>query len=55
MIYGLIPLFLLPVFLIWVLYRLLVKKDIKKYKNEVITGFVFIGVWIVLFFVFTNI
>lgn len=51
MIYGLIPLIFIPVFLAWVLYHYLIKKDIKRYKNETISGFVFLGIWAVIFLV----
>lgn len=55
MIYGLIPFFFIPVFLAWLLYRLLIKKDIQKYRYEAIAGGVFIGIWTLLFFAFTYI
>jgi len=42
-------------FIIWVLYRLLIKKDIKKHLNEVYGGLAFIGVWVILYFWLTHI
>jgi len=41
------------IFISWVLYRTLITKDIKKYKNEVFGGFVFIAVWVVIYVVIT--
>jgi high-affinity Fe2+/Pb2+ permease len=45
------PYIFTAVFLGWVLYRTFIKKDIKKYKNEVFGGFFFIAVWVILYFV----
>lgn len=32
-------------FLGWVLYRLLVKRDLKEHKGTLVLGLLFIGVW----------
>ena len=52
--YGLIPFFLIPIFLIWIFYRVFIKKDIRKHRNELYAGLVFMGLWIILFVVFTK-
>jgi hypothetical protein len=49
------PPILTIVFSGWLLYRTLIKKDIKKYRNEVFGGFFFITVWIVIYTVLINI
>jgi uncharacterized BrkB/YihY/UPF0761 family membrane protein len=54
MIYGLASYGLISVFLIWVLYRFFVKKDLKKHQDELFGGLVFIGVWIVILFLSTH-
>lgn len=46
-----IPLVLVIAFVFWVLYRLLIKKDLKKHTSGVITGVIFIAVWAVLYFI----
>jgi hypothetical protein len=50
--------FMLPVFfivfIIYLLYRLFITKDIKKRRWEVYTGFLFIGIWGVVFFVLSR-
>ncbi len=51
MVYGLIPYIFIPIFLTWVLYRAVIKKDIKKYKNETIAGGVFVGLWTLIFII----
>ena len=49
MYYGLIPLFMVPIFIVWILYRLLIKKDLKKYRTEAFTGLTFIVIWAVIY------
>lgn len=51
--YGLIPLFLAPIFLLWVLYRFFIKKDLKKHQTELYTGVVFIALWVIIYTVIT--
>lgn len=40
---------LLALFLGWVLYRLLVKRDLMKHRGTLAVGGLFIGVWVVLY------
>ena len=40
-----IPLILIPVFVIWFFYHLLVKKDIKQQRTNVYFGLLFIAIW----------
>ena len=49
MYYGLIPLFMIPIFILWVLHHLFIKKDLKKYRTEVFAGFTFIVIWTVIY------
>ncbi len=53
MYYGLIPLFLAPIFILWVLYHLLIKKDLKKYRTELFAGVTFIVIWAVIYIAIT--
>ncbi len=39
---------LLALFIGWALYRLLVKRDLKKHKGTIAVGGMFIGVWALL-------
>jgi hypothetical protein len=41
----LLPLVLLVMFVGWMLYRVVVKKDLKKHLNEVSLGMFFFSVW----------
>jgi len=43
------PFLFIPVFLIWVLYRMLIKKDIKNHVQEVTIGSVFVVIWVILY------
>ena len=43
------PTIMAIIFIGWVLYRALITKDIRKYKNEVFGGFFFIAVWVVIY------
>ena len=45
MIRFVIPVLLVVVFLGWVLYRLLVKRDLKQHMNELYAGVFFFAVW----------
>lgn len=42
-------------FLFWALYRLLVKRDLKNHMSDFYGGLVFIGIWAVLYVIFTHI
>jgi len=44
-----IPLALIPVFIAWFFYHLLVKKDIKQQRNNVYLGLIFIAIWAVIY------
>jgi hypothetical protein len=39
-------------FIGWVLFHLIFKKDAKKYRNDILGGLMFISVWVVIYFVF---
>jgi hypothetical protein len=39
-------------FIGWVLFHLIFKKDAKKYRNDILGGLMFISVWAVIYFVF---
>jgi len=43
------PIVFAALFLGWLLYRIFIAKDVKKYKNEVFGGFFFIVVWLVIY------
>ena len=45
-----IPLAFIALFILWVLYRLLVKKDLKQNITGLYTGLFFIGVWGVIYY-----
>jgi hypothetical protein len=45
-----IPILLLIIFIGWVLYRLLIKKDLKQHLNSLYLGLTFTGVWILIYF-----
>jgi uncharacterized BrkB/YihY/UPF0761 family membrane protein len=46
-------LFLIPllaiIFLGWIIYHWLVKKDIKKHKDDIIGGCLFFAAWIIIY------
>ncbi|MCE3278909.1 MAG: hypothetical protein K0S44_1100 [Bacteroidetes bacterium] len=48
------PLAFLVLFIGWILYRLLVKRDLKKNLNGVYMGLFFIEVWSVIFYLCLN-
>jgi len=52
--YFLITPFLTIAFVGWVIYRLLIKKDLKKHQTELFGGVFFIGLWIVIYLFFVN-
>ena len=37
-------------FIGWILYRLIIKKDLKKNLNNLYLGLFFIGIWILFYF-----
>lgn len=37
-------------FIVWILYRLLIKKDLNKNLNSMYLGLFFIGIWILFYF-----
>jgi hypothetical protein len=41
-------------FLGWVLYRLLIKKDLKKHLTEFYFGLFFIGIWVLIYWLITK-
>lgn len=45
----LIPLAAIPLFILWILYRFLIKKDLYKYKSELLTGTVFSTAWGIIY------
>lgn len=45
-----IPIAFTAVFIIWVLYHFLIKKDLKAHTNTMYVGLFFVGVWGVLYF-----
>lgn len=44
------PIAFLVVFIGWVLYRLVIKKDLKQNLNSLYAGLFFVGVWALLYF-----
>lgn len=44
-----IPVIFIVLFIVWFLYRLFVKKDIKQQLNTVYLGLFFIGIWAVMY------
>jgi hypothetical protein len=48
--YPFIPLILIPIFIGYVLYLLLVKKDTKKFRSVIVPGLFFIALWVVIYY-----
>lgn len=46
-----IPLIFVAAFLLWALYQLLIKKELRKQMNVVYMAMFFFGVWAILYFV----
>jgi len=46
------PIAFLIFFVAWILYRLVIKKDLKKNLNSMYLGLFFIGVWALIYFFF---
>jgi len=52
---SLMPFVFIPVLIIWFFYRLLIKKDIRNHKYEVVFGGIFIVLWVILYFLIKGI
>lgn len=50
MTYPFIPIGLIAIYIVYVLYLLLVKKDIKKMKSILHPGLFFVAIWAVIYF-----
>ena len=50
MTYPFIPIVLMAVFILYVLYLVLVKKDIKKTKMVLVPGVFFIAIWAIIYY-----
>jgi len=50
MVYPLIPIGLVAVLIVYILYLLLYKKDIKKVKSVLYPSLVFIAIWAVMYY-----
>lgn len=50
MTYPFIPIGLIAIFIVYVLYLLLIKKDIKKLKSILYPGLFFIAIWVVIYY-----
>lgn len=45
-----IPIIFFVVFIGWVLYRLLIKKDLKQNLNGFYLGLIFSGIWVLIYY-----
>ena len=45
------PIIFIVLYVAWILYRLIIKKDLKKNLNTVYLGLFFIGIWAILYWV----
>ncbi len=45
---------LVLVYFVYILYRLLITKDLKKHLWEFYTGLIFMGIWAILFYVISR-
>lgn len=50
MTYTFIPIGLIAIFIVYVLYLLLIKKDMKKLKSILYPGLFFIAIWFVIYY-----
>lgn len=50
MTYPFIPIGLIAIFIVYVLYLLIIKKDIKKLKTVLYPGVSFIAIWAVIYY-----
>lgn len=44
------PLIFIVLFVGWMLYRALIKRDLRQHKNDVLLGLFFMAVWAALYF-----
>lgn len=49
-----IPILFMAFFASWVLYRLLIKRDLKKNMDTLLPGLFFTGIWLLIFYYFLN-
>jgi hypothetical protein len=49
------PILFLVIFMGWILYRLLIKKDLKQNVNSLYFGLAFTGVWCLVYFLLIKI
>jgi len=47
-----IPLAFITYFALWIVYRGVIKKDLKRNLDTLYIGFVFIGVWVLIYMLF---
>lgn len=50
MTYLFIPIGLIAIFIVYVLYLLIIKKDMKKVKTTLYPGLFFMGIWAVIYY-----
>ena len=50
MLYTLLPILLIAIFIVYVLFLLIVRKDIKKLRIALYPGLTFIAVWAVIYY-----
>ncbi len=50
----LMPIGFLIVFIIWIMYRLIIKKDLKKNLNNLYIGLAFIAIWTAVYYLWIN-
>lgn len=50
MTYPFAPIGLIAIFIVYVLYLLLIKKDIKKLKSILYPGLPFVAIWVVIYY-----
>ncbi len=50
MTYPFIPIGILALFIIYILYLLIVKKDIKKFKEVLYPGLFFLAIWGIIYY-----
>ncbi len=48
------PLGFLMIFILWILYRFLIKKDLKQNLNSLYTGFLFVVVWAAIYYLWVR-
>ncbi len=44
------PVVFMVAFILWILYRLFIKKDLKKNSNNLIAGCIFFAIWGVIYY-----